>query len=166
MEAPSESSPERLCFNLVMQNASGTDYVHYLGIHILTADNDISSGRSAEDVNDELGAITDTSGTVGLDPYNSSGAIGSGVSDGSTIYVLYSATDQDLYLVTTDDNAATWETETEILDAVSVNYISAGILDTGKIAYFYEDNGTLKYNEYTTVSGEVITLIGGSLTRS
>ena len=148
MKGTNVSAPEFACFNMVMQNVAGTDYVHYLGVLDDITTTDVSSGRSAEDVNNELGAITDTSGTVTVKPYTFSRGIGSAVSDGSTLYVLYSATDQDLYLLSSDDNADTWSAETELLNAVTIAYISAAILDTGKIAYLYDDGGVAKYNEY------------------
>jgi len=74
-----------------------------------------------------------------------------------TVYLVYANdADQDLYL-DENVNSGGWGTDTEILDAVTVNRISGDNvyqIDNGDtvLAYVYDDAGTIKYNEYVLVS--------------
>lgn len=57
--------------------------------------------------------------------------------------------DQDLYHTTSNDDGATWA-ESEEIDAITVNFISANIYVRGSrtvMAYVYDDDGVQKYDE-------------------
>ncbi len=79
------------------------------------------------------------------------------------LHVLYSGggttgVDQDLYYLTSTNNGTDWDTETEEIDAITVNFISANIYVRGSdtvMAYVYDDAGTQKYNEKVLISGAV-----------
>ena len=87
--------------------------------------------------------------------------------DGTTIHELYSDSGtSDLYR---DQNAndGGWGTDVEVLDAVTINRVSANVYDRSgaKLAYVYDDGGTVKYNEVALAAGggAVGPLIGGRL---
>lgn len=64
--------------------------------------------------------------------------------DGTDEHLLYANdADQDLYHDKNDG------TDTEVLDAVTINHISCNVYDRSgtKLAYVYDDGGTIKYNE-------------------
>ena len=77
------------------------------------------------------------------------------------IHCLYSGggtagVDQDLYYITSTDNGDSWSTETEEIDAITVNFISANIYVRGAdtvMAYLYDDGGVQKYNEKVLIAG-------------
>ena len=50
-----------------------------------------------------------------------------------------------------------WGTDTEVLDAVTINHVSPNVYDrSGQvIAYIYDDGGTVKYNEVTLVAAVI-----------
>jgi len=63
--------------------------------------------------------------------------------------------DKDLYYMTSIDDGATWTTEAEEIDAITVNFISANIYVRGintVLAYVYDDGGVQKYNEKVLIS--------------
>ena len=65
--------------------------------------------------------------------------------DGTDEHLLYAnSSDSDLYHDKNDG------TDTEILDAVTINRISSNVYDRTthtRLAYVYDDGGTIKYNE-------------------
>ena len=64
--------------------------------------------------------------------------------------------DKDLYRDTNDDDAG-WGTDTEELDGVTLNHISPKVYDRSgkKLAFIYDDGGTVKYNEIVLAAGDV-----------
>ena len=70
--------------------------------------------------------------------------------DGTTLHCLYIDNVQDLWH---DENAddGGWGTDTEVLDAVTVNHISPNVYDRSgkKLAYIYLNGTTVQYNEVT-----------------
>lgn len=69
--------------------------------------------------------------------------------DGTTVHCLYSDhTTQDLFY-TKEADGGSWDADTEELDAVTINAISANVYDRSgtKLSYIYDDGGTVKYNE-------------------
>ena len=84
------------------------------------------------------------------------------VVDGTDEYLLYVGggsfgNDEDLYY---DVNTGSgWGTDTEELDAVTINAISANVYDRSgtKIGYVYDDGGTVKYNEIDLGGGPTST---------
>jgi len=78
------------------------------------------------------------------------------------LHILYSGggangVDQDLFYSTSTDNGASWATEAEEIDAVTVNFISANIYVRCKdtvLAYVYDDGGVQKYNEKVLIVGQ------------
>ena len=69
--------------------------------------------------------------------------------DVKNLQLLYANSgDFDLYRDTNDDDAG-WGTDTEELDGVTVNHISPRVYDRSgqKLAFIYDDGGTVKYNE-------------------
>ena len=90
-------------------------------------------------------------------------SLGSVVVDSSgVIYYLAQHTDSDLYVISSSDNASTWDTPVELIDLSTINFISAEILDTGTVAYLYDDNGATKYNEYSLSSAYSVDLSSGN----
>ena len=71
------------------------------------------------------------------------------VADDDVYFFFAEESSQDLYVRNSTDYGASFGSATEVLDAVTVNYISAAVLDSGKIAYLYDDGGSTKYNEYS-----------------
>jgi hypothetical protein len=67
-----------------------------------------------------------------------------------------SGVNKDLYYTKSDDSGATWDTPSEEINSITVNYISANIYvrsgDT-VMAYVYDDGGVQKYNEKVLVTG-------------
>ena len=139
-----------------------------------SADRDISVVRTDITASSTQNPVSYTVENTGSapDPYydtqpvdeNTVGAMGAAlVEDGGTIYILaVDSTSQDLYMLSSDDDGATWSGNTEVLDAVTVNYISADVLDTGKVAYLYDDGGTTKYNEYSFPAAITVDVPAGS----
>ena len=83
------------------------------------------------------------------------------------IHILYSGgggpggPDKDLYYTTSTDNGDSWTTETEEIDTVTVNFISANIYVRGTdtvMAYVYDDGGVQKYNEKVLIPGTFVSL--------
>ena len=69
--------------------------------------------------------------------------------DGTTTYLLYADdTTDDLWRDSQTDGGA-WGTDAEVLDAVTINRVSCAVYDRSgkKLAYVYDDGGTVKYNE-------------------
>ena len=71
-------------------------------------------------------------------------------------HILYSddAT-QDLFRDVTGADNDTWGTDVEVLDAVTINRVSASVYTRGgatELAYVYDDAGTVKYNEVELVA--------------
>ena len=77
--------------------------------------------------------------------------------DGTTIHELYSDSGtSDLYRDQNADGGG-WGTDVEVLDAVTINRVSANVYDRSgaKLAYVYDDLGTVKYNEVALVVGQL-----------
>ena len=69
--------------------------------------------------------------------------------DGTTTYLLYAdSSTSDLWRDSQTDGGA-WGTDAEVLDAVTINRVSCAVYDRSgtKLAYVYDDGGTVKYNE-------------------
>jgi len=79
--------------------------------------------------------------------------------DGTTGHLLYAdTTDFDLYhdQADTPQDSGDWGTDTELLDAVTINRVSYNIYTrSGDVvgAYVYDDGGTIKYNEHIITAG-------------
>ena len=67
--------------------------------------------------------------------------------DGTDEHALMATLAQDLFHDV--NTGAGWGTDTEVLDAVTVNHVSPNSYDRSgiKLAYIYDDGGTVKYNE-------------------
>lgn len=114
-----------------------------LGIET-SGDIDLSAGVSTENFTTTAGTFTN--GEVGIHTWTElDGVLYCLFSGGGTIGV-----DQDLWYSTSSNDGQDWDTPTEEIDAITVNFISANIyvrgLDT-VIAYVYDDDGIQKYNE-------------------
>jgi len=69
--------------------------------------------------------------------------------DGTTTRLLYSdSASADLWSDAQTDGGS-WGTDVEELDAVTINRVSCNVYDRSgsKLAYVYDDGGTIKYNE-------------------
>ena len=69
--------------------------------------------------------------------------------DGTTAHLLYAdSSTADLWRDSQADGGA-WGTDAEVLDAVTINRVSCAVYDRSgtKLAYVYDDGGTVKYNE-------------------
>ena len=66
-------------------------------------------------------------------------------------HLLYRGADADLFRDETGADNDTWGTDTEVLDAVTINDVFPNVYDRSgqKLAYIYDDGGTVKYNEVT-----------------
>lgn len=84
--------------------------------------------------------------------------------DGTDLHYLYAdQTTSDLYR---DENTGSgWGTDTEVLDAVTINHVSPNVYDRSgtKLAYIYDDGGTVKYNEVDLGGSTTITTSADSL---
>lgn len=85
--------------------------------------------------------------------YSGSTPVGFAV-NGDVQHVLYSGggaggIDRDLYNTNSGSDDDTFITDSEILNAVTINHVSANVYDRSgaKLAYIYDDGGTVKYNE-------------------
>ena len=141
--------------NIVSYNDSGTERQFVAFAYDANGSTgQVVGWRSVEDGSDNISALVAEVVTT-TDPKLLENYITT-VVDGTDLYIFFSGggtdgVDQDLYCITSADGGDTWSGETEILDAVTVNNISAAVLDSGKIAYLYDDGGTTKYNEYVLV---------------
>ena len=150
--------------NVLTYDASGTQRMIANG----HKDNDLQSIRGTEDGSDDL-LLESTvrtevivaegyiNGEVGVSTFAALDADMHGLySGGGTVGV-----DQDLYYITSTDNGLNWDTETEEIDAITVNFIAGDIHIRGVntvFAYLYDDAGVQKYNEkILIVGGPVIT---------
>ena len=82
--------------------------------------------------------------------------------DGTTVHCLYADhTTQDLFHDKQTDGGS-WGTDVEELDAVTVNAVSCNIYDRSgiRLAYVYDDGGTVKYNEINLSSDQSWALSG------
>lgn len=112
--------------------------------------------RADDDASNNIGTLTVETITT-TDP--SSLGPSTLVANGTDIYCLFSGggtagVDKDLYLITSADGGNTWSGEIELLNGVTINFISAAVLDNNTISYLYDDGGSLKYNEYS-LGGDV-----------
>jgi len=98
--------------------------------------------------------------------YTNSNA-GSIAVNGTTIHVLWpDDSTQDLWTDSCVAGTWTFGTDTELLDAVTINGISANYLSgigSGGVGYFYFDGSTVKYNGPAGVVGATGTVSAGSL---
>ena len=110
--------------------------------------------RATEDGSDNIGTLTQAD--IDASSGTRTGIHSLVFDSGGVAHYLHSggnpATSEDLYYSSSDDYGATWSAATEIIDAITLNYIYAAVLDSGKIAYVYDDGGTTKYNEYSLSS--------------
>ncbi len=107
--------------------------------------------------------VTDEAVT-GTNPSSGAGntLIAGMASDGTDEHYLYAdSSTQDLFR---DVNTGSgWGTDTEVLDAITCNHVSPNVYDRSgqKLAYIYDDGGTVKYNE--VVLGAAATTITASI---
>ncbi len=122
-----------------------------------------SSGALAD--NGTYIPVTDNS-TDDVDLINLSPVLTSAVDNDGRMYVMWaSENDNDLFR---DDeappyNISDWNTDIEELNAVTINRISCNIYQRGaniRLAYVYDDGGTIKYNEVDLGAAPVV---GGTL---
>lgn len=93
-----------------------------------------------------------------------------GGENATDIHCLYSGggtagVDQDIYYTKSTDNAVTWSTPTEELDATACNFISANIYVRGSdtvLAYTYNREDASGDANRTTKYGEKILIAGGA----
>lgn len=109
--------------------------------------------KGVENVNDEISALTivaisHSDNDPGANPEISPMSL---ANDGTTLHVLWMENDTvDLFYDTSTDSGATWGTDVEELDLVTINYVYSNIYQRGDnvvLAYVYDDGGTTKYNE-------------------
>lgn len=101
--------------------------------------------RATEDGSNDVGTLT--SETVATSNIFS---VHSAVFDsGGDLYIFRQSVDSDLYINKSTDYGNTWDSATEIEDAITLNEITVDQLDTDKFAYIYLDGTTTKYNEYS-----------------
>lgn len=70
--------------------------------------------------------------------------------DGKTVHVLWADVNLDLFHDQNTDDAG-WGTDVELLDAVTINAISANVYTRGPytvLAVVYDNGGTITYNEF------------------
>ena len=149
--------------NLVSYDDGGTQRIVGVG---LSDTNDLKNVSTTEDGSDD---ITLTVGDILAEALtdeifaNVEVGICSIAELSGDLHILYSGggiagVDQDLYYIKSTDDATTWDTETEEIDAITVNFISANIYVRGAdtvLAYVYDDGGVQKYNEKILISGGV-----------
>lgn len=138
--------------NMVSYDDAGTQRIAWI------RKNAVDRYLASEDGSDDMGTITNDFNSVSPGPATGEDTIYWGlVADGSDLHLIYpSAASEDLYHTTSDDNGDTWSTAEEILDNVSADFINLAILDSGVIAYTYEDLSSTKYGELSL--GIVLTL--------
>lgn len=117
--------------------------------------------------------VTTTAGVSdsAIDVNASSNATVAMANNGTDEHLLYAEdTTQDIFHDV--NTGAGWGTDTEVLDAVTVTHISPNIYDRSgtKLAYIYDDGGTVKYNEVdlggaatTDIDGASVNSISGSV---
>jgi len=81
--------------------------------------------------------------------------------DGTTAHLLYGSNDDDDLFhdqADTPQDSGDWGTDTEFLDAVTINRISCNVIDRSgkKLAMVYDNAGTIQYNE------KDIAVVGGA----
>ena len=76
-----------------------------------------------------------------------------------TVYLIFVEASVDDVWITKNINSGGWDTDVEVLDAVTVADISANLfqIDNGDtvVAYVYDDAGTIKYNELVVVEASL-----------
>lgn len=143
--------------NAVSYDDSGTQRMVWAYIHSFASETRRSYQQGSEDGSDDL--IIDANridDTAGADPFiNGEVGITSIAELSGDIHQLFAGggsagVDQDLYYTKSTDNGDTWDTPTEEIDAITVDFISANIYTRGGatvLAYVYDDAGVQKYNE-------------------
>jgi len=160
---PDEASTSALLGvpNLVSYDDAGTQRIEWV---FPQATINIRSQGSTEDVNDEIVAPDNTDEVTTLDPHiNGEVFIGSLAVESTNLHLLFSGggtagVDQDLYYTKSTDDGATWDTETEEINAITINFISGNVYVRGAdtvLAYVYDDGGVQKYNEKVLIAGAV-----------
>jgi hypothetical protein len=117
-------------------------------VTILTATEDGSGDISSF----TFGGVNDAPANGVLD-LNGTPVISSAVDGDGRVYAMWShETDFDLYMDsdTPPYDTVDWGTDIEVLDGVTINRISCNVYSresTDRLAYVYDDGGTIKYNE-------------------
>jgi hypothetical protein len=143
--------------NAVSYDDGGTIRIAWVG-----ADDNTSmiAFRSTEDGSGNIQAPSIA--TITDDVYvNGERGVLSLAENAGVLYLLFAGggtggVDQDLYYTKSSDDGATWDTPTEELNGVTINWVSANIYTRGTdtvLAYFYDDGGDQKYNEKIIIAG-------------
>ena len=79
--------------------------------------------------------------------------------DGTDLHYMYSI-DSDSDLWRDENTGSGWGVDIEVLDAITCNHVSPNSFDRSgpKLAYIYDDGGTVKYNEVSLVAAPIPTI--------
>ena len=107
--------------------------------HIFTSEIDDDATPGAEEDATDAAVVNSAGETV---------SIASMAVETKKVHLLLASTDSDLFHTTNDDSGG-WDTDVEELDAISLVAISSNVYARSgtKLAYIYDDGGTIKYNE-------------------
>lgn len=143
----------------VYYDAAGTERITVL-FYQASETNTVSSEIDNDGTPAAIEAIPDSSGGYTIGSYQNASAL---EYNDEVFYLWIDSLSQDLFISSNPSGAGWSGSATEILDAVTVSKIIAGVLenDSGDtvVAYVYDDAGTIKYNEYVIVEAG-----GGSIT--
>ena len=113
---------------------------------------DIIAWRATDDGSGDIQAPSNATAATENPYVNGEAGILSLAEDSGTLYCLFSNNDdtQDIYYMESTDDGATWTaTPTQVVDAITCNYISCNIFqidDQKVLAFVYDDAGTIKFN--------------------
>ena len=146
--------------NIVTYDDGGTQRI---SVSAWVTATQIQSSLFIEDVNDEIDFVNNFAEVLTAERYvNGEVGISTFVELSGDLHQLYAGggtagVDQDIYYTKSTDNGTNWDAETEEIDAITVNYISANIYVRGSdtvLAYVYDNAGTQYYNEKVLIAGE------------
>lgn len=145
--------------NLVTYDDAGTQRI---AIQSGNSGSDLVAIQMSEDANDELQIDGGHIETLVPELHHEGKVSTLSVAELSgDLHLLYSGggtagVDEDLYYTKSTDDGVNWDTPTEEIDAITVNFISANIYVRGSdtvMAYVYDDGGVQKYNEKVLIAG-------------
>lgn len=141
--------------NILSYDDGGTQRI----INIYGLDTSANMVRGTEDGGDDISSLNSTSPVFNDEPPNANGEVSthSLTNLDDVIHIIFANdVDLDVYTCSSTDDGSTFSTRTEIIDAVTCNFISSAIYTRGVdtvLAYVYDDAGVQKYNEHVLISG-------------
>lgn len=130
-------------------DASGTGK-YVMPMYEGTISAEVYSIYGNEDASKNATSINESSSPITSNQYTSTCGV---VQEGGTVYVgIVDVTDKDIDLFSSTDHGATWGSATEAIVATTGRHVTMKIVETGIIAFVYEDGSAL-YNEYTIPGG-------------